>query len=119
MSKELNDIPVRQFKLSNSEDLLGLVTGTNEHYIFVERPAVVYITQDGRFRLEPWFQLSSQNNYKININQVISSIEVDDSVKAIYLQYATHLEDMEYSTDDDSDYEYDLESIDMSNQVKH
>lgn len=113
MSKEFKDVNIRQFKLSNSEDLVAYVTGSNDHYILVERPAVVYCTNDGRFKLQPWFQLSSHDNYKINRLQIISDIEVDDSVKEAYIQFSTYIDD------DSFDDVSELDTIDHTNMIKH
>lgn len=108
MSNDLEDIDVRQFKLSNSEDLVALVTAKNDKYIMVERPAVVYCTSDGRFKLEPWFQLSSHGSFKINRDQIISSAVVDNDIKETYIKFATYVTqsiDMDETDYADNDYE--------------
>ena len=89
MSKDLKDINIRQIKLSNNDNLIALVSNKTKDYLTVERPALMFYTDVDRYQLEPWFELSDQNTYKINRIHVISDMEVAESIKEIYIKYST------------------------------
>jgi hypothetical protein len=101
---EVKDLDIRQFKLSNSENVIGLVVDrSSKNYVIVERPVIAYCYKDGSYKLEPWFELSDHKVFKINKNHIVSSIEIDNIVKATYIQYVT-------SVFDQIDIESDIES---------
>ena len=63
----MNDqkLNIRQFKMMNGEEIIGLVNQKEPSSYIIERPFQIKPTMMGGFSLLPWFPFSSQKLFKI------------------------------------------------------
>lgn len=133
MLTQNNKINIRQFKLSNGEEIIALVNERtdNGEYI-IERPFKISTGMVGGFYFHPWFAFSSQKMFKLTKEKILYHVEIDEDIKGEYIKLASEdaqpratsrfrskdsiLDDMAA----DLEEELDLESLDMeSDKVLH
>ena len=106
MNETIKDLPIRQFKLMNGDEIIALVESDNEGNYLVDRPFRIMIntTKTDLFNLVPWFDLSLSNTFTIDKSMVVAHAAVADQIKESYLRFALKLEDINASLlDDDID----------------
>jgi len=114
---EAIDLNIRQFKLMNGEEIVGLVHGKDETKIAIERPCRVHQNVLGGFQLLPWFSFSSQRMFTIEKRHIIYHVEIDNDVKGAYIKASTlatePVKPSEIKTDEDmlAEYEEYLEDV--------
>ena len=81
-------INIRQFKMLNSEEIIGLVNQTEELAYIIERPFKIMHNVLGGFSLIPWFPFSSQKLFKIAKEHIMHSVEIDEDMKTEYIKLA-------------------------------
>jgi hypothetical protein len=86
MTESLN---IRQFKLTNGEEIVALVHDKNSEVITIERPCRVQTSMLGGFQLLPWFAFSSQKIFTLPRQHIIYHVEIDNEVKDAYIKAAT------------------------------
>ena len=86
MTETLN---IRQFKLTNGEEIVALVHEKNSEVITIERPCRVQTSIMGGFQLLPWFAFSSQKMFTLPRQHIIYHVEIDDDVKDAYIRAST------------------------------
>jgi hypothetical protein len=110
MIETIKDLPIRQFKLMNGDEIIALVESDNESNYLIDRPFRIMIntTKTDLFNLVPWFDLSLSNTFTIDKSMVVAHAAVADQIKESYLRFALKLEDINASLlDDDDDYDDD------------
>ena len=106
MIETIKDLPIRQFKLMNGDEIIALVESDNEGNYLIDRPFRIMIntTKADLFNLVPWFDLSLSNTFTIDKSMVVAHAAVADQIKESYLRFALKLEDINASLlDDDID----------------
>jgi len=75
----MNDqkLNIRQFKMMNGEEIIGLVNQKEPSSYIIERPFQIKPTMMGGFSLLPWFPFSSQKLFKIEKEFIMHSVEID------------------------------------------
>jgi len=84
-----NKINIRQFKLSNGEEIIALVNERtdNGEYI-IERPFKISSGMVGGFYFHPWFAFSSQKMFKLSKDKILYHVEIDEEIKSEYIKLA-------------------------------
>ena len=94
----MNDqkLNIRQFKMLNGEEIIGLVNQKETNSYIIERPFRIMPTVMGGFSLLPWFPFSSQKLFKIGKEHIMHSVEIDEDMKTEYIKLAatTHQQPM-------------------------
>lgn len=105
MNETIRDLPIRQFKLMNGDEIIALVESDNEGNYLVDRPFKIKINtvKADMFNLVPWFDLSLSNTFTIDKSMVVAHAAVADQIKESYLRFALKLEDINASLLDDDD----------------
>jgi hypothetical protein len=84
---ELEELEIRHFKLVNGDEILGFITHEDEETIHISHPYTIEMV-GGSFQTQPWFPLSiNKTMFKLDVLQIIESVEVDASVKAHFLKH--------------------------------
>ena len=110
MNETITDLPIRQFKLMNGDEIIGLVESDNEGSYLIDRPFRIMIntTKKDLFNLVPWFDLSLSNTFTIDKSMVVAHAVVANQIKESYLRFALKLEDIDTSLlNDDIDIDID------------
>ena len=81
---------IRQFKMLNGEEIIGLVSQKETNSYIIERPFKILPNMIGGFTLLPWFPFSSQKLFKIGNQYIMHSVEIDDEMKTEYIRLASH-----------------------------
>ena len=86
----MNDqkLNIRQFKMMNGEEIIGLVNQKEPSSYIIERPFQIKPTMMGGFSLLPWFPFSSQKLFKIEKEFIMHSVEIDEDMKTEYIKLA-------------------------------
>lgn len=84
----MEDLNIRHFKLSNGEDIIGLVAVKNDDSFIIESPVLIHTNLLGGFQFTPWFPFSSSKSFKILRSDVIQHVSIDDEAKGAYVQFA-------------------------------
>mgnify|MGYP003655135879 FL=1 len=77
-------INIRQFKMLNGEDIIGLVNQKETKSYIIERPFKIIANMIGGFSLLPWFPFSSQKLFKVNNEFIMHHVEIDEDMKTEY-----------------------------------
>ena len=67
----IENLDIRHFKLTNGEEIIGLVNSATENAFIIERPAVVHVSNLGVYMFSSWFPFSDQNLFKILKTSVV------------------------------------------------
>lgn len=86
----VKDLPIRQFKLMNGDEIIALVTSMNESNYIVDRPFKInkQHTNNDSYQLIPWFDLSLSNRFTIDKSMVVAHANVTTSIKETYIKFA-------------------------------
>ena len=87
MNKE-QKLNIRQFKMMNGEEIIGLVNQKESSSYIIERPFKILPTMMGGFSLLPWFPFSSQKLFKIGKEFIMHHVEIDEDMKTEYIKLA-------------------------------
>ena len=80
---------IRQFKMLNGEEIIGLVNQKENNSYIIERPFRIMPNMIGGFTLLPWFPFSSQKLFKIGNQYIMHSVEIDEDMKTEYIRLAS------------------------------
>lgn len=81
-------INIRQFKMLNGEDIIGLVNQKETKSYIIERPFKIISNMIGGFSLLPWFPFSSQKLFKVSNEFIMHHVEIDEDMKTEYIKLA-------------------------------
>ena len=87
--RELNDVNIRHFKLSNGEELIALVQGEEDQLIKLESPMEVHreVRMNSQsFIFTKWLPLSKIDECLLNPMHIVSHVECDNDVKERYVR---------------------------------
>jgi hypothetical protein len=123
--RELNDVNIRHFKLSNGEELIALVQGEEDQLIKLESPMEVHreVRMNSQsFMFTKWLPLSKVDECLLNPMHIVSHVECDNDVKERYVRMcldersANHISNrINVESDEDLDkYDEFLEMMDSS-----
>lgn len=87
--RELNDVNIRHFKLSNGEELIALVQGEEDQLIKLESPMEVHreVRMNSQsFIFTKWLPLSKVDECLLNPMHIVSHVECDNDVKERYVR---------------------------------
>ena len=109
---ELETLQIRQFKLMNGDEIIGLVANNNETNFIIDRPFKVEVNKykHDAYQLVPWFDLSLSNTFTIDKSMVVAHASVAYNIKETYIKFALAL-DEKTNTDDDMDDDDDLPTL--------
>ena len=101
----VKDLAIRQFKLMNGDEIIGLVANHNETNFVVDRPFRVQSNKHNNdaYQLVPWFDLSLSNTFTIDKSMVVAHADVATSIKETYLKFAISLDKELTEPVDDND----------------
>jgi|TARA_Y100000033_G_C2736015_1_gene105920 hypothetical protein len=90
----VKDLAIRQFKLMNGDEIVGLVANHNETNFVLDRPFRVIPNKlkNDAYQLVPWFDLSLSNTFTIHKSMVVAHADVATSIKETYLKFAISLD---------------------------
>ena len=106
IQEAIQDLAIRQFKLMNGDEIIGLVANHNETNFVVDRPFRVESNKhkNDSYQLVPWFDLSLSNTFTIDKSMIIAHADVATSIKETYLKFAISLDkDLSEQPDDETD----------------
>lgn len=87
----MEDLDIRHFKLTNGDEIVGLVSNKNDTNWIIERPVQVNANLTGGFNFTPWFPFSDAKTFKVLKNHIVQHVPVADTVKSTYLTFALQL----------------------------
>ena len=101
----IKDLAIRQFKLMNGDEIIGLVANNNETNFIIDRPFRVEVNKhkNDAYNLVPWFDLSLSNTFTIDKSMVVAHADVADSIKQTYIKFAISLDEKLTDTPNDND----------------
>lgn len=91
----VKDLAIRQFKLMNGDEIIGLVANSNETNFIIDRPFRVEVNKHkaDAYNLVPWFDLSLSNTFTIYKSMIVAHADVADSIKQTYIKFAISLDE--------------------------
>ena len=94
VEKVMADVNIRQFKLMNGDEIIGLVANNNETNYVLDRPFKVIVNpiKTDAFNLVPWFDLSLSTVFTIDKSMVVAHAIVADSIKETYIKFSVQLD---------------------------
>ena len=100
---EVKDISIRQFKLMNGDEIIGLIEADNPTNFLIDRPfkIIVNSVKTDSYHLVPWFDLSLSNTFTIDKSMVVAHAGVADTIKETYIKFATTLDSKVNQLDSD------------------
>lgn len=109
---ELETLQIRQFKLMNGDEIIGLVANDNTGNFIVDRPFKVEVNKykHDAYQLVPWFDLSLSNTFTIDKSMVVAHASVANNIKETYIKFALALDETSV-TDDDINDDDDLPTL--------
>jgi len=117
---EIEDLEIRQFKLMNGDEIIGLVANNNETNFVVDRPFKVEANENkvDMYRLLPWFDLSLSNIFTIDKSMVVAHAAVANNIKETYIKFAISLDEKLNDTDIDiEDTDIGIDDIDIEDTI--
>ena len=87
----MEDLDIRHFKLTNGDEIVGLVSNKNDTNWIIERPVQVNANLTGGYNFTPWFPFSDAKTFKVLKNHIVQHVPVADTVKSTYLTFALQL----------------------------
>lgn len=111
----MKDLDIRHFKLTNGEELVGLVSVNNPDNWIIERPVIVNTNLMGGYSFTPWFPFSDAKTFKILKSHIVQHVPVAEMVKGTYLQFALKMSEpqqIDPKTDRELLREYEEEVLD-------
>ncbi len=102
MIETIKDLPIRQFKLMNGDEIIALVESDNKENYLIDRPFRIMIntTKTDLFNLVPWFDLSLSNTFTIDKSMVVAHAAVAGNIKETYVKFAISLDEKVNHIDD-------------------
>ena len=106
----IEKLDIRHFKLTNGEEIIGLVNNATENAYIIERPAVVHVSNLGVYMFSSWFPFSEQNLFKILKSSIVMQSGIIEESKHSYIRFCTRedeagLDNIEDDYLDDTDEE--------------
>tara|TARA_B100000085_G_scaffold189076_1_gene173037 strand:+ start:316 stop:693 length:378 start_codon:yes stop_codon:yes gene_type:complete len=109
----VKDLAIRQFKLMNGDEIVGLVANHNETNFVLDRPFRVIPNKlkNDAYQLVPWFDLSLSNTFTIHKSMVVAHADVATSIKETYLKFAISLDKEVTKIDQDEEASEELPNL--------
>jgi len=101
----IENLDIRHFKLTNGEEIIGLVNSATENAFIIERPAVVHVSNLGVYMFSSWFPFSDQNLFKILKTSVVMQSGIIEESKHSYIRFCTREDDATPDSIEDSYYD--------------
>mgnify|MGYP001339642852 CR=1 FL=1 len=89
---EMEGLNIRHFKLSNGEEIIGLVAVKNVDNYIVERPVRLHPSMLGGMQFTAWFPFSDAKQFKIRMSDIIQHVPVAETIKETYVQFALKMD---------------------------
>jgi hypothetical protein len=88
MFMQLEDVPVKYFKMMNGDSIVAYVHDTDieDAVVALEEPMIVTLDEESRYLFTPWFPFSKNDIHLIDVFNVMAEDDVDDDVKDSYLK---------------------------------
>tara|TARA_B100001939_G_C16807902_1_gene558643 strand:+ start:9 stop:407 length:399 start_codon:yes stop_codon:yes gene_type:complete len=87
----MKDLDIRHFKLTNGENIVGLIAVRNDDNYIIERPVAVTQNLAGSYSFTPWFPFSEAKTFKVNKVHILQHVPLAEAVKHDYIQFALQL----------------------------
>lgn len=102
---EFEEVKIRQFKLMNGDEIIGLVANNNETNFIIDRPFKVEVNKHKHdaYQLVPWFDLSLSNTFTIDKSMVVAHAAVANNIKETYIKFALALDENTNNINNDND----------------
>jgi len=93
----MDNLNIRQFKLINGEDVIGVLNVKNDNNYIIERPVVLLPNLLGNMQFAHWFPLSSQKVFKLYKNRVVHHVPIEDEyLHKTYIDFVLNTQRPEY-----------------------
>jgi hypothetical protein len=92
----MDNLNIRQFKLINGEDVIGVLNVKNDNNYIIERPVVLLPNLLGNMQFAHWFPLSSQKVFKLYKNRVVHHVPIDEYLHKTYIDFVLNTKRPEY-----------------------
>ena len=92
----MDNLNIRQFKLINGEDVIGVLNVKNDDNYIIERPVVLLPNLLGNMQFAHWFPLSSQKVFKLYKNRVVHHVPIDEYLHKTYIDFVLNTQRPEY-----------------------
>lgn len=92
----MDNLNIRQFKLINGEDVIGVLNIKNDNNYIIERPVVLLPNLLGNMQFAHWFPLSSQKVFKLYKNRVVHHVPIDEYLHKTYIDFVLNTKRPEY-----------------------
>jgi len=92
----MDNLNIRQFKLINGEDVIGVLNVKNDNNYIIERPVVLLPNLLGNMQFAHWFPLSSQKVFKLYKNRVVHHVPIDEYLHKTYIDFVLNTQRPEY-----------------------
>ena len=92
----MDNLNIRQFKLINGEDVIGVLNVKNSDNYIIERPVVLLPNLLGNMQFAHWFPLSSQKVFKLYKNRVVHHVPIDEYLHKTYIDFVLNSQRPEY-----------------------
>ncbi len=92
----MDNLNIRQFKLINGEDVIGVLNVKNDNNYIIERPVILLPNLLGNMQFAHWFPLSSQKVFKLYKNRVVHHVPIDEYLHKTYIDFVLNAKRPEY-----------------------
>jgi len=92
----MDNLNIRQFKLINGEDVIGVLNVKNDDKYIIERPVLLLPNLLGNMQFAHWFPLSSQKVFKLYKNRVVHHVPIDEYLHKTYIDFVLNTKRPEY-----------------------
>ena len=90
----MNDqkLNIRQFKMMNGEEIIGLLAHSNEDNLIIERPVRLNPSLLGGTQFSSWFPFSESKQFKVLKTAIIQHVPIAESIKDTYVNFALKMD---------------------------
>ncbi len=88
----MEGLNIRHFKLMNGEEIIGLVSITNDDNYIIERPVRLNPSMLGGVQFSAWFPFSDTKTFKVLKSSIIQHVPIAETIKDTYVQFALKMD---------------------------
>ena len=88
----MEQLNIRQFKLMNGEEIIGLLAHSNEDNLIIERPVRLNPSLLGGTQFSSWFPFSESKQFKVLKTAIIQHVPIAESIKDTYVNFALKMD---------------------------
>ena len=112
----LDNIDIRHFKLTNGDEIVGLVRGHDESQVFIEFPLLLNIIslspEKEQYYYTEWMPMAGDQLIKVYFGSIVAQSKCTDQFKEQYIRTALRLKETPTNVLNEMDDDFEDEVFD-------